>query len=166
MGCWRCTWVTFFSQMCPSWLIKLLLISRASIYLLYPHLLSIFASENCRMAASYHMNCLSYKSKTTLQFQIPSSTFKYSALKCRVASASSHKMGIQMWELGDAVWMGFLLFPDVHPVVAAMASRYSVVGAHRNLIVELLPLGVFSSGEWVFSFLVQCLYSSAKEMLQ
>lgn len=92
-----------FSQMCPNWLIKLLLISRASIYLLYPRLLSIFASENCRMAVSYHMSCLSYKSKKTLQFQIPSSTFKYSALKCRVASASPHKMGIQMWELREAV---------------------------------------------------------------
>lgn len=45
-----------FSQMCPSWLIKLLLITRASIYLLYPCLSSIFASENNRMAASYHMN--------------------------------------------------------------------------------------------------------------
>jgi len=47
-----------FSQMCPSWLIKLVLISRASIYLLYPYLSSISASGNNRMAASYHMKYL------------------------------------------------------------------------------------------------------------
>lgn len=108
------------------------------------------------MAASYHRNCLSYKSKKTLPFQIPSSTVKYSALKCGVASASSHKMGIQMWELGEAVQMGFFLLPDLHPFSAAMVSRYSVMGARRNLIVGLLPLSVLSSGDCSVSLFCVC----------
>lgn len=40
--------------------------------------------------------------------------------------------------------MGFFLFPDLHPFIVVMLSCYSVMGAHRNLIVEILPLSVLT----------------------
>lgn len=61
-----------------------------------------------------------------------------------------------MWELGEAVQMGFFLLPDLHPFSAAMVSRYSVMGARRNLIVGLLPLSVLSSGDCSVSLFCVC----------
>lgn len=63
--------------------------------------------------------------------------------------------------------MGFFLLPDLHPFIAAMVSRYSVVGARRNLIVELLPLSVLSSGDGSASSFCVCtvLHRHAKQFL-
>lgn len=52
--------------------------------------------------------------------------------------------------------MGFFLLPDLHPFSAAMVSRYSVMGARRNLIVGLLPLSVLSSGDCSVSLFCVC----------
>lgn len=152
-----------FFQMCPSWLIKLLLISRAGVYLLYPCLLSIFLLVKIIewLQATTWTVCVSYKSIKTFQLPTPSSISENSALNCRAAPASSHKMGTRAWELWEVVGgkEGLFLFLAVHPFISGMASHYSVMGAHRNLSVVLSPLGMISGG-WLFSFLVLCLCSS------
>lgn len=63
--------------------------------------------------------------------------------------------------------MGFFLLPDLHPFIAAMVSRYSVMGARRNLIVELLPLSVLSSGDGSVSLFCVCtvLHRHVKQFL-
>lgn len=134
-----------FSQMCPSWPIKLLLISRASIYLLYPCLLSCFPCENKRMIAGYVWTpCISCKSIKTFQLWTPTVLLK---INCGVALVSSHKTGIwtqELWEIVRGKERLFL-FRALHTFISGMISHYSVMAACRNLIVVLLPLGMISS---------------------
>lgn len=135
-----------FSQMCPSWLIKLLLISRASTYLLYLCLLSIFASENKRMVAGYIWTpCISCKSIKTFQLWTPTVLLK---INCGAALVSSHKMGIWTQQLWEIVWgkERLFLFLALCTFISGMVSHYSVTAACRNLIVALLPHGMISSG--------------------
>lgn len=142
-----------FSRMCPSWLIKLFLISRARIYLLYPCLSSIFSSEKNRMAVRCHMNCLCLiKVGRRYSFKPRAALSKIQLLNVWVFSQGRDSDG--RTERGSL--NGLFLFPDLHPFITGMVSYYSVMAGCRNEIVVCLLLSVTSSGRWAFSVLVPC----------